>query len=403
MEMSERRSILIEQGTQHWVEMRRSFLTASELPAAAGESPYMSRAQLMRIKRGEEEQDSTNHAMIRGQQAEHAARMILERRLQQDLFPEVVARTVEGLQLLASLDGITLDGETIFEHKLYSAALADSLAEGVIPSHHLLQMQQQMLVSGAKRCLYVVSDGTESNWIEREVLPDEGVFRRIVSIWRRFVEDAGRASVCVAKAVADVPAQVRFDTAALGDLRDQMEALIAQRDAGQLSVVVAAIKRASSGAKAYFDDELSRLDGGLPLLKVMRLWDEVRELRIKAEKVVAEEKDKVLMQIALDSVERFPERLRGAASGHVRAEIARRKSEATARDAASSIAERLYGEAEGKDVVTMEEIARVCEPFRIDAAILSECLVGGVFYDKAKVKQKLGQLFLLASGAVAGW
>ena len=118
-------------------------------------------------------------------------------------MPELEARIGEPLynlvgesdnNIAASFDGITYDHKTIVEHKLLRNSTAsrkrfDMAAQGELAEHDMAQVQQQLLVSGAERCLFCVSDGTAENLAIAEVLPDDDWFTRIKSGWAHFAAD----------------------------------------------------------------------------------------------------------------------------------------------------------------------------------------------------------------------
>src|SRR5699024_6687989 len=95
----------------------------------------------------------------KGHEYEAIARPWAEGIIGEDLYPVVLSHEIEGLPLSASLDGLTMADEIAFEHKTLNQELATSLDEGVIPEHHRAQMEQQLLVSGAERCLFMASKG----------------------------------------------------------------------------------------------------------------------------------------------------------------------------------------------------------------------------------------------------
>ena len=55
--------------------------------------------------------------------------------------------------------------DIIWEHKLWSVSLVADVQNNTLPAHYTLQMDQQLLVSGAKKCLFMVSDGTKENMV----------------------------------------------------------------------------------------------------------------------------------------------------------------------------------------------------------------------------------------------
>lgn len=70
--------------------------------------------------------------LIRASEAEANGRPIVEASIGEDLFPVV---GTEG-DLLASMDGMTLLGETLFEHKMWNEQLAADVRAGTLDPHY---------------------------------------------------------------------------------------------------------------------------------------------------------------------------------------------------------------------------------------------------------------------------
>jgi putative phage-type endonuclease len=180
----------IHQGTTEWHAERSIRRCASEAPAMMGLSKYISRSELLRIKSGGAPEDvsSAKQAIFdRGHEAEAAARVIAEQILGEDLYP-CTAVSDDDLYL-ASVDGMTDDGSIVWEHKLYSAALAEMLEDGCLSPEYLAQVDHQMMVTGAQKCLFMASDGTTDFcrwiWVER----DENRIAALVAGWDQFALD----------------------------------------------------------------------------------------------------------------------------------------------------------------------------------------------------------------------
>lgn len=155
----------VQQGSQAWHVLRASHFTASEAPAMMGASPYTTRSELLKQKATgivDAEFDSHKAALFQaGHDAEDSFRPVAENMIGDDLYNVTGTLVVDGLQLLASFDGLTMDHVTGFEHKLWSRKVEQHIVEhGEPPIHHCWQMEQQLLVSGGRRILFVASDGT---------------------------------------------------------------------------------------------------------------------------------------------------------------------------------------------------------------------------------------------------
>lgn len=217
-----------QQGTQAWHALRAQHFTASEAPAMMGASPYTTRTELLKQKAlgiVDVEVNSAKLALFQaGHDAEASFRPLAEEIVGDDLYPITGTLEVDGLPLLASFDGLTLDRTIGFEHKLWSGKVAAQLQEAGEPApHHYWQLEQQLLVSGAERILFATSDGTEalsaSVWYESK--PERRA--ALIAGWRQFAADKeaytpepAAAPAAVAKPVASLP--VVFDMRVEGRL-----------------------------------------------------------------------------------------------------------------------------------------------------------------------------------------
>lgn len=182
------------QGSPEWLTLRTGFFTASDAPAMMGESPYTTRAELLRRKHTglvEEVDDATQRRFDAGHATEAAFRPIAEEILDgEDLAPVTGSIELDGLPLLASFDGLTFDRTTGYEHKLFNASLAKSIeADGEPGPAYYWQMEQQLLVSGAQRILFVTSDGTRDCMAHcfYESKPERRA--KLIAGWKQFAED----------------------------------------------------------------------------------------------------------------------------------------------------------------------------------------------------------------------
>ena len=106
----------VPQGSPEWLSLRSSYFTASEAPAMMGASKYQSRTELLAQKKTgivPEVSPAQQKLFDRGHETEALARAIIEAQIGEDLFPVVAT---EG-NLLASVDGMDMLGNVLFEHK----------------------------------------------------------------------------------------------------------------------------------------------------------------------------------------------------------------------------------------------------------------------------------------------
>ncbi|APC14589.1 Heme peroxidase [Pseudomonas frederiksbergensis] len=179
----------VAQGSEAWHALRANYFTASEAPAMMGASKQMKRTELLHTKKTGLDRDVSwwvqKYLFDKGHEAEALARPILEARIGEDLFPVV---GTEG-DLLASLDGCTMLGETLFEHKMWNEQLAADVLAGTLDPHYYWQLEQQLLVSGAEKVIFVCSDGTEDNFVSMEYAPVPGRAATLVAGWKQFQAD----------------------------------------------------------------------------------------------------------------------------------------------------------------------------------------------------------------------
>lgn len=203
----------VAQGTPEWHALRASHFTASEAPAMMGASKYQSRTELLQAKKSglvPEVTPAQQALFDRGHEAEALARPIVEEMLGEDLYPVV---GTSG-NLLASLDGLTMLGDVIFEHKLWNEELAAQVRAGELDPHYYWQLEQQLLVSGAERVIFVVSDGTRERFAQMEYRPVPGRAEQLVAGWKQFEQDLAAFEV-----------QAPAEPAAVGRAPDALPAL----------------------------------------------------------------------------------------------------------------------------------------------------------------------------------
>ncbi|MBP7953559.1 MAG: YqaJ viral recombinase family protein [Nitrosomonas sp.] len=179
------------QGSQQWHEFRSKHFGASEAAAMLGLSKQLSRNDLLLYKKTGKSKEYSDwvqkNVLDYGHEVEALAREIIESEINDELYPVTCS---DGMMLSASCDGLTIDGNIAFEHKQYNSELANFIiANQTLPDTHMPQCQQILLVTGAKRVIFVCSDGTESNRVVIDVYPDQSWFKRISAGWSQFEID----------------------------------------------------------------------------------------------------------------------------------------------------------------------------------------------------------------------
>ena len=201
----------VAQGSEAWHALRAQHFTASEAPAMMGASKYQTRTELLALKKtgvSPEVTPSMQYIFDKGHATEATARPLVETMIGEELYPVV---GTSG-NLLASMDGSTMMGETLFEHKLWNESLVAQVRAEDLAPHYYWQLEQQLLVSGAERVIFVCSDGTSDNFVSMEYRPVAGRAEQLVAGWAQFETDlanfeaAEAPSIVVGKAPEELPA-----------------------------------------------------------------------------------------------------------------------------------------------------------------------------------------------------
>jgi len=179
----------ITQGSQEWHDFRSAHFGASEAAAMLGLSESVKRSELLHAKRtGDAKSFSAwvqKNILDYGHEVEALARAVLESEIYEDLY----AVTCSDGDLSASCDGLTIGGDTAFEHKQWNQSLADSVRAGILPEAYWPQCQQVLMITGAEKLIFVVSDGTKERREMMAVLPDRAKFSILRDGWDQFKRD----------------------------------------------------------------------------------------------------------------------------------------------------------------------------------------------------------------------
>jgi Phage-related protein, predicted endonuclease len=295
----------VAQGSAEWLALRAQYRTASEAPAMMGASKYQSRTDLLMAKKTGITPDVTPSQQFifdKGHATEAMARPLAEALIGEELYPIVAT---EG-NLLASMDGATMLGETLFEHKLWNESVAAQVKAGDLAPHYYWQLEQQLLVSGAERVIFVCSDGTPENFVHMEYRPVAGRAAQLIEGWKQFEADlahfemADAPSIVVGKAPDELPAlrieltgmvtasnlKVFEDSAlavidsvktTLSTDQDFADAKKAVKWCGDVEEAVSVAKKQALSQTQSIDELFSSLD---------RISAHARETRLKVDKLV---------------------------------------------------------------------------------------------------------------------
>lgn len=184
--------INVTQGSAEWHQHRATHFNASDAPAMMGVSQYKTRSQLLQeMATGltPEVDAGTQRLFDEGHRAEALARPIAEGIIGDDLYP---VTGVEG-KYSASFDGLTMGEDVAFEHKSLNNELRKVKTAADLPAQYRIQMEHQLMVSGAEKCLFMASKFDDQGTLVEKVIvwyePDMVLREQIITGWQQFAKD----------------------------------------------------------------------------------------------------------------------------------------------------------------------------------------------------------------------
>ena len=183
------------QGSPEWHQHRATHFNASDAPAMLGISAYESRTALIeRLATGitPEVDAATQRRFDDGHRFEALARPLAEQIIGKKLYPVI---GTEG-RLSASFDGLTMDESICFEHKTLNNELRKAEFDEIgyyLPEQYRAQMEQQLMVSAAGKCLFMASKFDVDDQIIEErhcwYVIDQAMRERIMYGWTQLSID----------------------------------------------------------------------------------------------------------------------------------------------------------------------------------------------------------------------
>ena len=177
--------INLEQNTPEWLKFRQEKIGASDAPIILGVSPWKTAYKLWEEKIHGFNSFETE-SMRRGKDLEESARSCFEKYTNSLVKPQVV-QSIENPWMIASLDGIDIDGEFIVEIKCPNAKDHQLAKDGKIPEKYIPQLQHQLAVVGLKSGHYFSFDGQEGHIVPFE--RDEALIAEILRKESQFYHD----------------------------------------------------------------------------------------------------------------------------------------------------------------------------------------------------------------------
>jgi len=329
------------QGTPEWLAHRatgyngKPFFNASDAPAMMGCSPYKTRSQLLHeMATGQvpEADLATKRRFAEGHRIEALARPLAQKIIGEDLYPITGSED----RLSASFDGLTMAEDQNFEHKTINdelraafdsmETLADADKAIDLPLQYRVQMEQQHMVSGCTRTLFMASKWDGDTLVEEQhcwYYTDMALRAKIAAGWAQFAIDLSAyvpPEVIVAPVAAPqmglpaVAIQVTGSIALVDNLDKFGTALTAyierinkkpetDQDFADLEATVKTLKTAEDALDAAEAGALAQTDSIDTMRKTVAMYrDTARANRLLIEKLVKAEKENRRTAIVGDAV-----------------------------------------------------------------------------------------------------
>lgn len=123
--------------------------------------------------------------MLRGHTLEETARLAFEKNMNLIVFPRVV-QSLKHEWMIASLDGIDMDGKILVEIKCAGEADHALAMQNKIPEKYYPQLQHQLAVTGLKKGYYYSFNGDDGVVVEVEHNPQ--YIEKLIEEEKKFME-----------------------------------------------------------------------------------------------------------------------------------------------------------------------------------------------------------------------
>lgn len=174
------------QGSDAWKEFRECGIGSSEIAAIMGLSSFKKAIDIYNEKMGITT-PYVNYAMKRGSSYEDEARRAFEGDSNLPFHPTCCIHP-EYDYFRASLDGYNQEANSILEIKVPKEKNYQAMCES-IPEMYNLQMQWQLMVSGAKTAVFLVYNPESKEFKATVVHPDISLFEKMTEAAKIFWEN----------------------------------------------------------------------------------------------------------------------------------------------------------------------------------------------------------------------
>jgi putative phage-type endonuclease len=322
------------QGSPEWMAYRAQHFNASDAPAMMGCSPYMTRNELLtRMKTGitADVDPATQRRFDDGHRFEALARPLAQKIIGEELYPVTGSRG----KLSASFDGLTMDDSIAFEHKSLNDDLRrafddiDTIDAGgkLLPMQYRIQMEQQLMVAGADRVLFMASKWNGDDLVEERhcwYVSDPALRTKIIAGWTQFEKDLAefvpevKAAPVIAAPVETLPAvSVKVDGALaivsnLPDFGAALRNFIAKipekpstdQEFADTDAACKALKRAEEALEAAESNALAQLSDVDTMRRLVADYKALAKAnRLKYEKLVAARKEAIKGEIVAGGID----------------------------------------------------------------------------------------------------
>ena len=321
-------TVSLQQGTKEWHQFRAEKFTASDAAAMLGFSDLKSRNELLSEKTGQRFDDEvsrfTQKIFDKGHNIEAIMRPVIAEQIGDELFPSVGVSD-DWDRIAASFDGITMAEDAIFECKQWNKDLpAFILANSDLPQSHWPQVEQQLYVSGAGVCHFVVSDGSEENRVILEYVSKPERIKSVLDGWRQFEKDMENykpkaiKEKPAAEAIRDLPALTYrldrstlalqsnlepFKAAAMDLVEKSRQPLVTDQDFANAEAMVKVFKTTEERLAALIDGIMGEIvDVDAFVKDVRQISESIRIARLESDKKVKSRKEEIKTEIVTNAM-----------------------------------------------------------------------------------------------------